>query len=480
MVCASMKIRKRYFFFIIFLLIANYLSAQKEIVFKNKKLYKVVEELTLLSETNPKQFIKKIDSVSNTINNEDKELFEIEKHFLKGCAYRNLRDFENLTFHFEKTKELAIENGYRQIIAEVYREMGDEYIDSDDFKKAIDSYKKATEVYKEFNNEEGVIKCIYEGFIESLQGKYKLSNKKLKKLLPTFKKVNPIYLDALSTIAFNYQELNNIDSAFVYVNKMPLDTEEDLNNFNYQQHKNYISTRYYIEKKNIAKANEFNEKIQEARVAYGEEADIYYFQNKIDIAILNKDLEGEKRYRDSLNNAYENRMKILEKSKIYNTDTYISLNKETKEERAQAFRMQLVLVLTSFVLMMLLYLGWIRYKKQKLAQQIVVENMQREIQQLILEKEVIQEQQVANYKDTIVSTTEKIKELSRVHGLTKRETDILFQITKGYNNQQIGDTLFISVNTVKYHTRNIYQKLDVKKRGEITAKLILEENESLV
>lgn len=66
----------------------------------------------------------------------------------------------------------------------------------------------------------------------------------------------------------------------------------------------------------------------------------------------------------------------------------------------------------------------------------------------------------------------KLLEISAKHQLTEREMDVLFHIAKGLNNKQISEALFVSVNTIKYHTRNIYEKLDIKKRTEITSMLI--------
>lgn len=72
------------------------------------------------------------------------------------------------------------------------------------------------------------------------------------------------------------------------------------------------------------------------------------------------------------------------------------------------------------------------------------------------------------------STEEKITNIAKKHQLTERETDILLQISLGKNNQKIADDLFISINTVKYHTRNIYEKLNVNKRAEITSKILFD------
>ena len=48
--------------------------------------------------------------------------------------------------------------------------------------------------------------------------------------------------------------------------------------------------------------------------------------------------------------------------------------------------------------------------------------------------------------------------------LTKREFEILKQVSQGLNNKEIAEKSFISLNTVKFHLKNIYDKLDVNNR----------------
>ena len=49
-------------------------------------------------------------------------------------------------------------------------------------------------------------------------------------------------------------------------------------------------------------------------------------------------------------------------------------------------------------------------------------------------------------------------------GLTAREQEILELIARGLSNREIGETLFVSENTVKTHSSRIFEKMQVKRR----------------
>jgi DNA-binding CsgD family transcriptional regulator len=53
------------------------------------------------------------------------------------------------------------------------------------------------------------------------------------------------------------------------------------------------------------------------------------------------------------------------------------------------------------------------------------------------------------------------------YGITKREREIIKQVCAGKSNQEIADTLFISLQTVKDHTHRIYLKMDIKSRVQL-------------
>jgi DNA-binding NarL/FixJ family response regulator len=63
------------------------------------------------------------------------------------------------------------------------------------------------------------------------------------------------------------------------------------------------------------------------------------------------------------------------------------------------------------------------------------------------------------------------------YSLTPREKDILYSLSKGNSYKLIGVDLKLSIDTVRTHIKNIYQKLHVHSQTEAVSKAI---NEKLV
>jgi two-component system, NarL family, response regulator LiaR len=79
----------------------------------------------------------------------------------------------------------------------------------------------------------------------------------------------------------------------------------------------------------------------------------------------------------------------------------------------------------------------------------------------IIEKEI--------YIDNSGSTEINQKEIAAL-GISKRELDVLNLMATGLSSEEIAGKLFISLNTVKTHSSNIFLKLDVKRRTQAVEK----------
>jgi DNA-binding CsgD family transcriptional regulator len=79
----------------------------------------------------------------------------------------------------------------------------------------------------------------------------------------------------------------------------------------------------------------------------------------------------------------------------------------------------------------------------------------------IIEKEVY----IAHSTQTEINQQEITK-----LGISKRELEVLNLMASGLSNEEIATKLFISLNTVKTHSSNIFLKLDVKRRTQAVEK----------
>jgi two-component system, NarL family, response regulator LiaR len=54
--------------------------------------------------------------------------------------------------------------------------------------------------------------------------------------------------------------------------------------------------------------------------------------------------------------------------------------------------------------------------------------------------------------------------------ISKREIEVLALMSEGLSNQEIAEKLFVSLNTIKTHSSNLFEKLDVKRRTQAVEK----------
>ena len=72
-----------------------------------------------------------------------------------------------------------------------------------------------------------------------------------------------------------------------------------------------------------------------------------------------------------------------------------------------------------------------------------------------------------NNSDDLTANSKKILDT-----LTGREKDVLFLLITGSSNKKIAQTLFVSPDTIKTHTLNIYRKMNVSNRASAILKAV--------
>jgi DNA-binding CsgD family transcriptional regulator len=76
------------------------------------------------------------------------------------------------------------------------------------------------------------------------------------------------------------------------------------------------------------------------------------------------------------------------------------------------------------------------------------------VETVIVEKEI--------YLSDFSINEEEIKRLN----LSKRELEVLQLMAEGLSNQEIAEKLFVSLNTIKTHSAQIFEKMEVKRRTQ--------------
>jgi DNA-binding CsgD family transcriptional regulator len=79
------------------------------------------------------------------------------------------------------------------------------------------------------------------------------------------------------------------------------------------------------------------------------------------------------------------------------------------------------------------------------------------IQTVIIEKEIF-----TSAKADFILNEDELRKLN----LSKRELEVLQLMAKGLSNQEIAGRLFVSLNTIKTHSAQIFEKMEVKRRTQ--------------
>lgn len=68
-----------------------------------------------------------------------------------------------------------------------------------------------------------------------------------------------------------------------------------------------------------------------------------------------------------------------------------------------------------------------------------------------------------------------VSRISGVRALSRREVEVALCCSQGLTNAEIGSRLEVSEQTIKFHLRNIFAKVGVKRRAELVSRLLRNE-----
>jgi len=104
-----------------------------------------------------------------------------------------------------------------------------------------------------------------------------------------------------------------------------------------------------------------------------------------------------------------------------------------------------------------IYIGAIAFVFTGLGIWLALKLTKPKVETVVVEKEV--------YIKTNAPFILNEKEITRL-GLSSRELEVLQLMAEGCSNGEIAARLFVSLNTVKTHTSNLFAKMDVKRRTQ--------------
>ena len=135
----------------------------------------------------------------------------------------------------------------------------------------------------------------------------------------------------------------------------------------------------------------------------------------------------------------------------------LTLENQLKTESLSIAKLQIALMALVICLVAFGFWYWIKkHRSEKIEQDLRFEALQKRYIELLNGPAQI------DLEIDLISFNKKL-----VNPLTEREYETLKLSMSGKTKQEIAEALFVSINTVKYHVRNIYSKLGVSNKKEV-------------
>jgi len=397
-----------------------------------------------------------------------------------GVSLRKLNDEKSAYKYYMRALKLAKLTHNDKQIARILNGIGNVFVNTEEYPKALYYFKKSLAYEKKrksLKGQEYNLANIGEVFIYTKE--FDSAEHYLKKSLELAKllyKPKPPAIE-YNLLGYLYKSKGDYIKAIYYYNlAIPALESQNIKRYVANSYinrglselsfNNFKNAKIDIDKGiNIAKEIQSKENISlgyKALVTFYKKQKNY--KKALDAHIM------AKKFHDSIVNV-NTRNNIISTQILYETKEKdeqikkLALEKaKEKQNSVRNFWMMIGILIVSLIIILFLYLFFSLRRKNK---DLELEQKNSAIQSYVLKIKELEQKMKQKGENNKIDLDEKLKQMD----LTKRETDVLKWITKGYTNDQIAEKMFISKNTVKSHIKNIYLKLDVKNRIQVLRKL---------
>lgn len=428
-----------------------------------------------------------------------KKVFELHEKTgnLRGLAF----SLQNYGGRLKARKEYpkAIENFYRAL--EIQKKINDKsgmlytllnigsvHLNLREFDKASKYYEEAVAINKLVKDKSVKAKILFnQGDIHSFQNQPNLAIEKYKEALSLMKKINigpNVIANCLTSLAKEhikvrkYSEADNLINEAIHLGRgisMPEDlAKRHLTKASINLNLNSLSSAEVHLDSALQTGQKANLK---SILAEGYLLMSQLAETKGDFKNAMAFLKIHNEFKDSLNLISTERL-LLRKEANYQIvqskkENELNLRKIELLKREKTLNNRLIYGLLGLLLSLGLlgFLMFKNYKQKREAKELEVSNqLQISNSELVTLRERINTMLLADKGELEnIRISNDVNQLLDVP-LSARELDVLNELSTGKSNQEISEALFVSVNTVRTHLMNIYNKLDVKNRTQAVKK----------
>ena len=374
--------------------------------------------------------------------------------------HTNIGNDDQAYEYYLECVEINSELGELTSLATNYNNIGSYFRTKEDFKSSLNYYRKSIDIRNELKEYTGI--------------SYTYSN-----------------------MGSVYEQIGNLDTA-LYFYKKGFRIRDSLNLNKAKALSLYKIGNIYLQKKDYAKAKKFADRSYQIASKWGykyethESAKLLYKINKQlgkhQLALNYFEIYST--IRDSINNIENQRATLqskyqfeynkkhlldsLEKDKILLENKLLDEENKVNLSHMSVQRLWLTIAVLGIIILIIIIFASRKNSKARM------DNLRAEIKLRLNE--------TLKLKDEIELISESSPQSAFPHDLnivlhdklTEREQEILDALVLGLSNKEIGEKLFLSVNTIKTHILSLYTKLDVKNRTQAAIKgslLKIQENQ---